>query len=529
MLNKKEKNNQPSLSKKKKRKFASPSIFAILFSLLFLVIIISWIIYWATGANPQGEFHPAGILEIFMAPIKGFISSAEIIIFLFMMSAFLKIVNNSKALEAGIGAIFLKLKGKETYLIVTLFLIFMLCGTTFGMCEATIPFYFLLIPILVAAGFDSYSAFLIICFGAGIGCLCSTINPVLIDNAFNAANQGISGLYPDAELISSSQGIVWRIVSLIVLASFVLGYIFWYTRRIKANPAKSIVYDKREKHMESFSFDANSIPPLTKKRKIILVCFCLTFLMLIIGAIPWDTMTGMNGFQMLGNVLASYFPYIAGQTYDPVTHQVVSNINPVGTWSILEMTFLFFAASFFCAIISWQGEKKFGETIIAGASEFVGVSLIVAVANGFSILLSETGIQSVLINAIKTTSGVLPAPVFAIVLFALFFALSIFIPSMSGFARSVFPTVGPALTGGVAAVNGAGMTVSGSILGFSMANGLVNLSMPTAGPFVIALQICDVSLSRFYKSSWPLILGIAVLSILLLITGTLIPSPGIIW
>ena len=124
------------------------------------------------------------------------------------MSAFLKVVNQSKALDAGIGAIFLKLKGKETMLIIILFLVFMLCGTTFGMCEATIPFYFLLIPILMAAGFDSYTAFLVICFGAGIGCLASTINPVLIDIAFNAANQGITKIFPDIQFMLSSTGIL---------------------------------------------------------------------------------------------------------------------------------------------------------------------------------------------------------------------------------------------------------------------------------------------------------------------------------
>lgn len=515
---------KPKDSFKKKKKIYSPSIFAILMGLLFVVIIISWILYWANGADPTGKFHPAGILEIFTAPIKGFVASAEIIIFLFMMSAFIKVVNNSKALEAGIGSIFIKLKGKESLLIIIIFLVFVLCGTTFGMCEAAIPFYFLLIPILISAGFDSFAAFLIICFGAGIGVLVSTINPVLINNAFNAANMGISELTPDAAAIPTSQGIVWRIVSLVVLASFVLGYILWYCKHIKKDPTKSIVYDKREKLQESFSFDATSIPPLTKKRKLVLIVFCFTFLMLIIGAVPWDGLTGLNGFEMLGKTIASYFPYLAGQTYDPITHIVVSNIKSIGSWSIFEMAFLFFAGTFFAAILTWEGEKKFGNVIIEGASEFLGVSLIVAIANGFSILLSETGIQSVLISAVRAASNSLPPVAFTLVLFALFFVISIFIPSMSGFARSVFPTVGPALSGGVAAVNGTGMTVSGSILGFSMANGLVNLTMPTAGPFIIGLQICDVSLSKYFKSAWVLIAGVTVLCLAMLMAGTALPN-----
>ena len=511
--------------KNKKRKgITSPSVFCIIFFLMFLVIGISWILYWVNGADPYGKFHPAGILELFTAPIKGFVNSGEIIIFLFMISAFLRIVNKSKALDAGIGTIFLKLKGKELTLIIILFFTFMLCGTTFGMCEATIPFYFLLIPILLAAGFDSYTALLVITFGAGIGVLASTINPMVYNNAFNAVNKSLPAEWGE---LSTSTGMVWRIVSLVVLASFTLGYMLFYTHRIRKNPQKSIMYDLREAHKEKFHFDVKKIPELTTKRKWIIVCFATTFILLIVGAIPWDTITGLNGFELLGKYLAEWFPYIAGQSYDPVTHQVVSNIADVGSWSVFEMAFLFFIATFIVALINWQGEKEFGNDIVQGAADFAGVALIVAIANGFSVLLAETGIRDVLIDSVSTLATTLHPTLFALILFILFFIISIFIPSMSGFANAVFPTVGPALSGGIDALNGTGMTVSGSVLGFSMANGLVNLTMPTAGPFVICLQICDISLSRFYKSSYILVGGITLLSALLLMIGTLIPGGNI--
>jgi uncharacterized ion transporter superfamily protein YfcC len=81
-------------------------------------------------------------------------------------------------------------------------------------------------------------------------------------------------------------------------------------------------------------------------------------------------------------------------------------------------------------------------------------------------------------------------------LFILFFLIATFIPSMSGFARAVMPTVGGTLSG---AANG--ITYSGSILTFSFASGLVNLIMPTAYIMLIGLERVDSKIGSFYRRS----------------------------
>ena len=518
---------------KKKRK-SGMSIFVLLTILSLVVIVVSWIVYWAGGAKITGNIDPAGILEIFTAPIQGFIDSASIIIFLLILSAFLKIINDSKALSAGIGSIFLKLKGKETLIIIILFLIFTICGTTHNMCEATLVFYFLLIPVLTAAGFDKFTALLVICFGAGIGVAGSTVNPVLVNNATDAANQGIAALYPTLsanDMISTSQGLAWRCVILVVLVAFGLGYTLWYAKRVRKDPTKGFCYGLPGQET-SGKFDVNMIPALTARRKATLIIFGLTFVLLIIGALPWGKF-GFNGFDLLGQTLAKSFPYIFGQSYDPVTHTVKSNIAMIGNWGLAEMAFLFLIMGVIAALVNWDGANGFFSKLIAGAAEFVGVAFIVALCGGFSVLLAETGIQSVLINAVKSVQGAMAPPLFALVLFILFCAIAFFIPSVSGFSRSVFPIVGPSLSGGVNAVNGAGwvvngqtlsgMTVSGSIATFSVASGWINLVAPTAFALVLGAQISDVPLSRFYKRAWFLWVGIFVLSALLIVIGTFIP------
>jgi uncharacterized ion transporter superfamily protein YfcC len=130
-----------------------------------------------------------GVLDVALAPIKGFIDGAEVIIYLLIMGAFLQVVNSSKALEAGIGRLVKKLKGRELIIIPIIMLLFSIGGATFGMCEETIAFYAIVMPIVLAAGFDGITGVVIILFGAGLGVCSSIINPFMIMTSVDAVNQ----------------------------------------------------------------------------------------------------------------------------------------------------------------------------------------------------------------------------------------------------------------------------------------------------------------------------------------------------
>ncbi|MDE6584593.1 MAG: hypothetical protein K2K15_04240 [Anaeroplasmataceae bacterium] len=73
-------------------------------------------------------------------------------------------------------------------------------------------------------------------------------------------------------------------MSYVVLTGTAVGYTIWYALRIKKNPTKSITYGQNAG--ASLKFDKDTIPPLTGRRKATLVVFVLTFIMLIVGAIP---------------------------------------------------------------------------------------------------------------------------------------------------------------------------------------------------------------------------------------------------
>jgi uncharacterized ion transporter superfamily protein YfcC len=197
------------------------------------------------------------------------------------MGAFLQVINNSKALEAGIGRLVKKLEGKELVIIPVMMFLFSIGGATFGFCEETIPFYAIVMPVVLAAGFDAITGVTIILFGAGLGVCASVINPFMIMTSVDAVNKTL----PDA-LLSTGDGIAFRAIIYVVFTLIGIIFTTMYASKVRKNPRKSYVYDLHAIHKSTFKFDATVVPEFTGKRKITLVIFTACFVLLIMGAIP---------------------------------------------------------------------------------------------------------------------------------------------------------------------------------------------------------------------------------------------------
>ena len=113
-------------------------------------------------------------------------------------------------------------------------ILFAIGGTTYGMAEETIAFYPLLIPIMIGVGFDTVTAVAVILVGSQIGCLASTVNPFA------------TGVASDTAGISIADGIVWRLVFLVVMLAISILYVYRYATKIEKNPEKSFVYSQRK-------------------------------------------------------------------------------------------------------------------------------------------------------------------------------------------------------------------------------------------------------------------------------------------
>ena len=105
---------------------------------------------------------------------------------------------------------------------------------TFGMAEESLAFYVLVITVMIAAKYDAMVGALVILLGAGIGVLGSTVNPFAT---------GIASGFADVPL---SEGLVLRLVILVVGLAVGIWFVLRYVERVRRDPAASLVYDMKE-------------------------------------------------------------------------------------------------------------------------------------------------------------------------------------------------------------------------------------------------------------------------------------------
>src|SRR6516165_1991656 len=245
----------------KKSRFTLPSAYTILFALIVLVAIATWIIpagiynlNAATGEPIPGTYHEVAshhahiLRDSLTAPINGLygiedakgninyynsgslFGAIDIALFILVIGGFLGVTMKTGAIETGIGNLVQRMKGRERLMIPVLMSVFALGGTSYGMAEESLAFYALVITVLIAAGYDALTGAAVVLLGCGIGVLGSTVNPFATGIA-----SGIAG-------IPISEGLIGRLVILILGLAIGIFFVMRYADRVKKNPSKSLVH-----------------------------------------------------------------------------------------------------------------------------------------------------------------------------------------------------------------------------------------------------------------------------------------------
>jgi uncharacterized ion transporter superfamily protein YfcC len=123
--------------------------------------------------------------------------------------------------------------------------VFALGGTTYGMAEESLAFYALVITVLIAAGYDALVGASVVLLGCGIGTLGSTLNPFATGIA-----SGFAG-------IPISEGIVGRVVILVVGLAIGIWFVLRYADRVKRDPATSVVHEMKADNEARFRATAS--------------------------------------------------------------------------------------------------------------------------------------------------------------------------------------------------------------------------------------------------------------------------------
>ena len=481
------------MSRKKKSGFAL-SAFSIILLLLIGLGILSHILPDAkfvgeeivNGSGTVG----AKLSDVLMAPILGFADSIDVCVFVLILGGFLAIITKTGALETGIHVLVKKLKGRELVLIPILMFIFSVGGTTYGMLEETVGFYVLLAATMMAAGMDPLVGSATILLGAGSGVLGSTINPFATGAAIAALPQGVQ----------VNQGLIILIGTFLWLTTLLISIIFVmsYAAKVKKDKGSTFLSLREQKNAErkfgnyAEKFEDKEIK-LTGKQKITLILFGITFLVMIVGFIPWGEFNITFFDKFTG--------WLTGATF--------------GNWYFNESSLWFLIMAIIIGIINKMGEKGIVDTFVDGADDMVGVILIIALARGASVLMGVTHLDNYIIyNAANILKNV-PEFIFAPLNYILHIVLSILVPSSSGLATLSAPIIGPL-------ASQLGYSVEATLMTLVAANGLVNLITPTCGAIMGGLALAKVEYSTWFKWAIKIVLTIALANIIVLTLATLI-------
>ena len=461
------------MSATEKSGFRFPSAFTILFALIILVAALTWIIpagqyervpsealgkdIPVAGSYASTEASPQGLFDVILAPIAGFYNpdsyaanAIDVSLFVLIIGGFIGVVTATGAIDSGIARAMVRLKGRENWMIPILMALFALGGTTYGMAEETLAFYVLLIPVMIAAGYDAVVAVAVILLGAGVGVLGSTIN------AFSTV------IASDAAGVTFADGLMLRLIILGVCWLVTVAFVMRYAAKVKADPSKSLVYDKKAENEAHFLAGKDTAPTsFTGLHQVVLILFALTF-----GVMIW-------GVSSQG-------------------------------WWMAQMSGLFLIAAILIGIIARLGEARLVEAFLTGARDLLGVALIIGLARGIVVMMDAGQITDTILHSAEVSVAGLPKVAFINVIYWTEVGMSFLVPSTSGLAVLTMPILAPV-------ADFAGVERPLVVTAFATASGIVNLITPTSAVVMGGLAIGRVPYERWLRFVWPLLLILTVI------------------
>ncbi|NPD30338.1 YfcC family protein [Eggerthellaceae bacterium zg-1084] len=420
------------------------------------------------GTYEKLEAKPVSPTQIPYAMVVGVIESIDVMVFILCLGGLIGVVTATGAFESGLAALTKKTVGREFLLVfgVSAFMIF--GGTMCGLEEEAVAFYPILAPVFIALGYDSIVTVGAIFMAGSVGTTFSTVNPFSSVIASNAAG------------ISFAEGIEVRLIGLLIASAVYLVYLWWYSKKVKANPEFSYTYEDREKFHALWKTegDATVSHEFTVRKKLILIIFIAAFIIMIVGVMK----------------LGWWFPQMAAEFI---------------TLSILAM------------FIGGTGKDGLGEARMVdafsrGAAGMVAVALIIGLARGINYVLTQGLISDTMLYTLSNAVIGVSGPMFVIALLLIFFVLGFIVPSSSGLAVLSMPIFAP-----LADTVGIPRWI---VVGAYQFGQYAMLYIAPTGLVMATLQMLDMKMSHWFKFVWPmcvftLVFGAILLSICTIVFG----------
>jgi len=463
----------------KKSSFTMPHPIVLIYVLVILMVILTWVI-------PSGEFQrvetkvggssrmvtvpgtyhrvdqrPAGLETLLLSPIRGFQDGMLIIVFLFIIGGAFNVINESGAINLAIkrmAAAFSRRPRLQPFIIPALMLVFSLAGSVFGMCEETIPFILIFIPLALSLGYDSIVGVAIPFLGAAAGFAAAFFNPFTVGVA-----QGLSNL----PLYS---GLAYRLVVWVIGTAIVIAFVMVYAAKVKKNPEKSPVYALDRERVEVAPPDGSDMAEWNWRHRAVLAIFGSGIVLLVAGIL--------------------------------VKH-----------WYIEEIAGLFMAMGLAAGFAAGQGPSRIAKNFVAGARDFVGVAFVIACGRAILIVAQDAKILDTMLYSASNFISMFPRIITAQMMFLTQSVINFFVHSGTAQAALTMPIMAP-LSDLVH------ITRQTTVFAYQLCE-FVNPILPTSAVTMGVLGMAKIPWDKWAKWFLPLMLILVGLSLLLLIPPVL--------
>ena len=402
------------------------------------------------------EANRLGPQTIFTAIPKGFEEAADIIFFVFIVGGMFGVFRATGAADAAIGALLQRLGGRTGLFIFGAMALFAAGSATIGMAEEYLPFVPLLVALALALGLDTMTAIGTMCIGYGVGYGAALINPFTVFIA-----QDVAG-------IEQGSALTFRLILLLVFLLVGFHHVLSYARKVKADPASSLVADIEPDP----SMVSEKHPVLTGRHILVLSTMLVT-----IGILIWGLKT---------------------------QH-----------WYLVEMGAFFSALSIVIAVIAGMGADQTARQFCVGAAELTTTALLIGFARAIQVVLDEGQVVDTIVNAIAAPLQSLGPQLAAVGMFMVQSLCNLFIPSGSGQAYVTMPIMAP-----LADLVGVSRQIA--VLAFQFGDGFTNILVPTNAVLVGILAMARIPYDRWLRFVLPFMVKIWVVGSIALVVAVIL-------
>lgn len=468
-------NKERHHTSKSKKKFKMPHIYVILFVFGVIATIATYIVpsgEFKRIKGPEGRemvdadsFHyitsaPVGIVDFISIIPRGLIEAGEIVFFTLIIGGMFMVLRRTGIIEIAVDNLARRFIYKSIFIIPVLTTVFAIVATLIGTAELSLVYIPVIIPLIIALGYDSITATAIALCGTVVGFTVGVLNPI---------NTGLAQKLSGIPVFS---GIGLRIILFIVVLAVTIIFIMRYAKKVQKQPTLSSVYEDDSEKRELYQHITEHAPTTaTTRQKWCIAVIFVFFIILVYG----------------------------------VTTQ---------GWFMVEMAGLFIFMGVIVGIVSGLSMQTICEAFNDGFKDVLMGAIIVGLARSIAVVLEDGKIMDTIVHGLGSIIDGTTPTIAVIGMYAVQMLINFIISSGSGQALVTMPIMAPL-------ADMLGITRQTAVLAFQLGDGFTHIFYPTSGYFMAALAIGGVSYTKWIRFFFPLFIIWVVISIITLIIAQL--------